>query len=127
MYEYYNPNPDIELNASDCVVRALSKALDMSWDYTYILLSIQGYIDHDIFASDRVWNNLLYDLGYKRKFLPDTCPHCYTVGDFARDNNKGVYVLGTGKHAVTVANGRVWDSWDSSKETPLYFFEIAKE
>ena len=124
MYVYYNPNPDPNINASDCVVRALTKAFDISWDTAYIMLSVQGYIDHDIFASDRVWNNLLADMGYQRYIIPNTCPVCYSVADFARENPEGTYILGTGKHAVCVSEGRIWDSWNSSREVPLYFFKI---
>lgn len=127
MFVYYNPNPDTEINASDCVVRALTKALDISWDTAYILLSVQGFIDHDIFASDRVWNNLLHDMGFKRNIIPNTCPICYTIADFAREHTEGIYILGTGKHAVCVHSGRIYDSWDSSREVPLYYFEIKKK
>ena len=31
MYKYFNPNPKNN-NANDCVIRALCKVLDKSWD-----------------------------------------------------------------------------------------------
>lgn len=34
----------------------------------------------------------------------------------------GVYVVGTGNHVVTVKDGEIWDSWDSSKEIPVYYW-----
>ena len=124
MYEYYNPNPNPNINASDCVVRAFSKAFDISWESAYVMLSAQGYQDRDIFASDRVWNNLLAEMGYERKMIPDTYPICYTIADFATENDKGTYIIGTGRHAVTVKNGCIYDSWDSSRETPLFYFKV---
>ena len=127
MYEYYNPNPDKTVSASDCVVRAITKALDVSWDTAYLMLSIQGYIDHEIFASDRVWNQMLFDMGYKRKAIPDTCPICYRIADFAADNSEGTFILGTGKHAVCVKNGVIYDVFDSSGEIPIFYFDMTKE
>ena len=35
MYSYFNPNPHSK-RVGDCVVRALSKATDKSWEDTYI-------------------------------------------------------------------------------------------
>lgn len=124
MYVYYNPNPDKKQNASDCVVRAMTKALNLTWNEAYMLLSIQGYIDHDIFATDRVWINLLHDLGYQRYMIPNTCPLCYTIEQFTKDHPTGTYILGTGKHAVCVQDGCIYDSWDSSEEIPLFYIEI---
>lgn len=54
MYEYYNPNPKNK-QTGDCVVRALCKALDKSWDEVYILLCVQGFIDKDWGNVNSVW------------------------------------------------------------------------
>ena len=42
MYEFYNPNP-LSKSVGDCVIRALSKALNKSWDDTAIELFIFAY------------------------------------------------------------------------------------
>jgi hypothetical protein len=44
------------------------------------------------------------------------------VADFAADHNKGTYILGTGRHAVTVKDGNWLDSWDSGAECPIYYY-----
>ena len=36
----------------------------------------------------------------------------------------GVYVIGTGTHAVAVVDGDYYDSWDSGNEVPSYFWRV---
>ena len=38
MYSYFNPNPIKNKRVGDCVIRAISKALNQSWEETYIEL-----------------------------------------------------------------------------------------
>jgi hypothetical protein len=121
-YIYYNPNP-LNLSVNDCTVRAISKAINMSWKETYLNLLIQGYMMCDVPSSNRVWGELLNRFGFKRRLLPDTCPNCYTIRDFCQDFPTGIYILGTGEHVVTIIDGDYYDSWDSGNEIPLYFFE----
>lgn len=40
-YINFNPNPDRKL-VGDCVIRAISKAMNQSWDDTYIGIMLQG-------------------------------------------------------------------------------------
>ena len=120
MYESYNPNPKGK-RVGDCVVRAISKALDQDWGKTYIDLCIQGLLVGDLPNSNAVLNSYLKKNKFKRYTLPD-CPDCYTVDDFCRQNPSGVFVLGTGTHVVTVIDGIIYDAWDSSDETPIYYY-----
>ena len=99
MYSHYNPNPRGN-RVGDCVVRAISKALDMSWEDTYIDLTIQGYIMGDLLSSNGVWGAYLKAKGFARNVIPENCPDCYTIEDFANEHREGVYVIGTGTHAV---------------------------
>jgi len=39
MWQYYQPNP-CGLSTGDCTVRAISKALDISWDEAHDILSV---------------------------------------------------------------------------------------
>lgn len=121
-YIFYNPNP-LGLSVGDCTVRAISKVTGLSWQETYLYLLIQGYMMSDMPSANRVWGELLKSFGFKRQLLPDTCPDCYTVRDFCRDNPIGTYLLGTGEHVVAVIDGNYYDSWDSGNEIPIYFFE----
>ena len=44
MYSYFNPNPIKNNRVGDCVIRAISKSLNQSWEETYIELCLLGYI-----------------------------------------------------------------------------------
>lgn len=122
MYVYFNNNPR-EKNTGDCVIRAVSKALGVSWLQAYMDLYVLGMQLGDLANSDAVWTAYLKSKGFKKRIVPDTCPDCYTVGQFATDHDEGVYVLGTGTHAVTVISGDVYDAWDSRNETPIFYME----
>ena len=107
-------------NVGDCAVRAISKALDIDWETAYLLIAKAGYDMGDMPSSDSVWGAVLRQHGFYRKSIPNSCPDCYTAGDFARDNSRGTFVLGFGGHCATIDNGILYDSWDSSNEIPQY-------
>lgn len=119
-YIYYNPNPN---NTGDCVIRALSKVLNQSWDITYWDLCDIGYLMFDWGNKNIVWDTYLRDCGFIRRVIPDTCPDCYTVKDFCIDHPYGRYVLATGEHTIAVVNGDVYDSFNSLNEHPIYYYE----
>lgn len=121
MWEYYQPNP-CGRTVGDCSVRAISKALNSSWEEAYDLITEFGRNMCDMPSSDSVWGAVLRKYGFYRKSIPNVCPNCYTVDDFCRDYPVGVYVLGFGGHVATVVDGILYDSWDSSKEIPIYFW-----
>lgn len=108
-FEYFNPSPS-GAKVGDCVIRALCKALNRSWEDVYVELCVQGFIMHDLPNSDPIWGAYLLSQGFKRFIIPDTCPYCYTVADFAKDHPKGIYILGTGSHAVAIQDGVIYDN-----------------
>lgn len=118
-FVYYNPNPAGK-KVGDCVIRALSKALDESWEKTYIGLALQGYKMRDLMNANHVWGAYLFDRGFQQAVIPNTCPDCYTVRQFCDDYPEGTYVLATGSHVVAVVDGDYFDEWDSGDETPVY-------
>lgn len=120
-YIEYNPNP-AGRRVGDCTVRAISKALNMGWEAAYIALTINGLQMGDMPSSNSVSGALLRQHGFYRKAVPDTCPLCYTVEDFCEDHPEGVYVLYCNEHVCTVDSGDVYDSWNSLKEVPQYYW-----
>ena len=122
MYVPFNPNPKRN-HVGDCTVRAISKATGESWDKTYSALSAQGYAMADMPSANHVWGAYLRKKGFVQHVLPDTCPDCYTVADFARDHPRGMYILALSGHVVAVNDGDYFDSWDSGDEIPLYYWE----
>lgn len=121
MYSQFNPNPQGN-RVGDCVIRAISKALNQTWEQTYIDLSLQGYLMGDLLSSNAVWGAYLKGKGFVRDIVSNDCPECYTINDFCNEYPQGIYVIGTGSHAVCVVDGVLYDSWDSSDETPIYFY-----
>ena len=120
-YRFYNPNPD-SLRVGDCVIRAICAVTGQEWDTTYTGAALQGYILKDMPSANHVWRAYLKSKGFRREIIPDTCPDCYTVADFANEHPKGKYVLGTGSHAVAVVDGTILDTWDSRGEVPIYYY-----
>ena len=118
-YVEWNPNP-VARSVGDCAVRAVAKALDMGWEAAYIALTINGLQMGDMPSSNSVINATLRQHGFKKANIPDECPDCYTIEDFAEDNPSGIFVVGTGNHVVAIKDGLYYDAWDSGREVPVY-------
>lgn len=121
MWTEYNPNPAGRM-VGDCAVRAVAAALGVDWETAYAMIASAGFAMGDMPSSDSVWGAVLRKHGFYRETLPNTCPECYTADDFCHDYPSGTYVLGFGGHVATVINGNLMDSWDSSKEIPVYMW-----
>ena len=121
MFIFTNPNPQ-GLFVGDCVVRAIAIATNRRWYDVFADLSVKALELSDMPSSNRVWAEYLKDEGWTRHIVPDTCPGCYTIADFAGEHFKGTYIVGTGTHVVAVIHGDVFDTWDSSAEYPLFYF-----
>lgn len=121
MYKFYQPNPR-EKRTDDCVIRALTKALDVDWETASIYAIIQQIRDSDIYTKNYVWGNLLLRNGYTKHHLPDTCADCYTIRDFADDHKQGMFIVGTGDHVVAVIDGDYYDTFDSGDAVPVVYY-----
>jgi hypothetical protein len=121
MYSEYNPNPH-NRRVGDCVIRAISKVLEMSWEDVFLALCLLGYVMGDLPSSNQVWGRFLRENGFTREAIPNDCPDCYTIEDFCAEHPQGIYVIGTGTHAVAIVDGCYYDTWQSGNETPIYYF-----
>lgn len=119
MWIHFNNNPTSR-NVGDCSVRAVSKALNISWEDAYAKIASNGYAMGDMPSSDSVWGSVLRQNGFYREAIPNECPDCYTAKDFCKDNPYGIFVLGFGGHVATVVDGDLYDSWNSENEIPVY-------
>lgn len=122
VWREYNPNPVRADGVGDCAVRAIAKALELTWEEAFARLAANGYLMGDVISSDTVWGSVLRQEGFIRAAIPNTCPDCYTVEDFCRDHPEGVYVLKSNGHVATVIDGSLFDSWDSSRQVPIYYW-----
>lgn len=65
---HYNPNPvQTSGGVGDCAVRAIAKALDLTWEQAYARLSLNGYLMGDMPNSDIVWGSVLRSEGFVRE------------------------------------------------------------
>lgn len=133
-YIRLNENP-FGLNTGDCVIRALSTALDYNWFMVHDELCFLSRKMADMPSSNRVWKTYLYNLGFEEYEAKNTCPNCLTVEDFAYAHPKGRYILSTceykkaeegifvtGSHVIALIDGNWYDTWDSGRDVPLSFF-----
>ena len=120
-WEMYEPNP-IRTGAIDCAVRAIAKALDVSWEKAHVMLSVNSFLMGSVQVDDDVWGSILRQHGFKRQIVSNSCPNCYTVDMFCEDHPKGTYVVKSQDHVATVRNGTLFDSWPSGGKTVLYFW-----
>ena len=121
MFRKYNPNP-LGKQVGDCVIRAISKITKQSWQDTYMDIVMEGFRMCDMPSSNSVIDAYLRSKGFRKSIIPNTCPECYTIADFADDHPNGVYLLATGEHVVSVVDGAYYDSWDSGDEVPVYYY-----
>jgi hypothetical protein len=122
MFILHNENPNNNL-VGDCVIRAIAKATDKSWEDIYVDICLQGFMMYDMPSSNNVWGTYLIEHNFDRYMIPNTCPHCYTIIDFCKDNPNGTFIVATGTHVVCIISGNYFDTWDSGHEIPLYFFK----
>ena len=118
-----NPNP-LGKQTSDCVVRAIAIATEQSWRRTYRELCELGEIEAEMPNSNSLWGLYLKQKGAEQFLLPESCPQCMTVRAFCERFPEGVYVIGTGTHAVACIDGDYMDSFDSGNEVPSYFWRV---
>lgn len=123
MWVQANPNP-LKKEVPDCVIRAISIALNQPWVQTFDELYSVARAEFNMPSADTVWGKYLYMKGFEPFVLPYTCPKCLTIKQFANEFPEGIYIIGTGSHAVAVIQGNYYDSWDSGSEIVTFFWRI---
>lgn len=115
---YYQPNDkDLKDKVGDCQVRALSKALGLTWleafDLTIpICREMQTYT---IFDGDRTKTmRAMQTLGFEYTGVSNKRgTKRPTVKEFAKNHSIGTYILKVANHVVAVVDGKYYDTWDS--------------
>lgn len=122
-FKYYQPNPTGQ-RTRDCVIRAISAALDMSWDDAFDIIAERAKQMGTTMDENAVYGSILRQCGFYRAVPPNNCPDCFTARDFCLSHPHGVYVLGFTGHVATVIDGQVWDSFDSTDEIVNYYWGL---
>ena len=126
MWVEYNANPERKHNG-DCTVRAISFAMDASWEQTFLGLATEGLLKHDMPSANSVWGLYLRQNGFDQHVIEKTCEGSYTLKDFCAEHPSGVFVVALPGHVVAICDGDYYDTWDSGEEPPLYYWERAGE
>lgn len=116
-YRPFNPNP-CNCRVGDCTIRAISKAMDQPWESIYCALAAYGLSCKDMPSANHVWGKYLQENGFKRYLIEDDS----TVEEFCRDHLNGTYILAIDGHVVCAVDGFYYDTWDSGKEFPVYYW-----
>ena len=111
IYIYYNPHPNQKL-VGDCVKRSLVKATGK--DYMELqreLNALKKITKAKKFNGNKNW------LYYVEKILKGIKLPEYRnmkIGDFAKLDKSGTYIISCRKHLVCVQDGKLYDTWNSS-------------
>lgn len=117
MYIEFNNNP-VGRRTGDCVVRAISKALNIGWEAAHLMLDVNAISMGDMPSADSVWGATLRQNGFYKHLVNGYV----TAEDFCEEHPKGIYVLAFGGHVATAISGSLFDAWDSSKEVVQYYW-----
>lgn len=118
MFIYYNVNPNDE-HIGDCVIRAISLALDIDYDIVVkLLLNNSKYFNCDLLVKD-CYAELLHNLGFK-------CYNGigYTVKEIAEDFSDKKLLIRIDSHLTCSLYGDVYDIWNTSYEPVDVFWII---
>lgn len=124
-YKYYQPNKkDLKDNYGDCVVRALTKLLNMEWLEVFNELipiaadlqcmpNAKPCYERYLKSKGFEYHGISNKKGTKRP----------TVDRFAKDHKEGAYFVRVANHVVAVVDGVYYDTWDSG-ECKMYGYWV---
>ena len=130
-YKYYQPNDkDLKDKVGDCQIRALSKALKLSWLETFdlILPICREQQVMDIFSCDlKKTQAALERIGFYYTGVSNKKgTKRPTVSSFAKDHPFGTYIAVVANHVVAVVDGFYYDTWDSGTCCLYGFYTLNK-
>lgn len=116
------------IKAGDCVIRALSKALNQSWEDIYRDLCEIGLKKHRMPNDRVVWGEYLKKKGWIKCSEPRNWDNTrMTVEAAVKYIKNKVLIINAGNLHVTCAiDGDVYDTWNCSKKT-MHTYWIRKE
>ena len=120
-FEYYQPNDHI---CGDCGIRAVSKALGLSWEDSLTLLYNTALKIKEAPGSCDCISECLKQFGFE--WVPITPKRGGTrssVSAFTKANNQGTYILRVSNHVVCAKNGKYYDIWDCGDKS-LYGYWV---
>lgn len=113
----YNHNPKGR-STSDCVVRAIAKALDMEWKDVLLDLTNLGVGKGYTFHDRRVYGEYLTQHGFVKQKQPRKWDNTkYKLGELGELSKSSVILVTIAKHMTVVVDNIVRDTWDCRGKT----------
>ena len=122
VYENLNPKKKV---TTDCVVRATCKALGKP--YIDVYQDMFGFsISSGLHLNDKKFlKKYLEHLGYGMLKQPKHQDNTkYTAREFAKEFNKGIYIVSIRKHITVIVDGKIHDIWDCSDKAVGNYWKI---
>lgn len=126
IYQYYQPNKkDLKDTQGDCVIRALTKALNEDWTTIFDKLVPIARENMCMPNSQTCWEPFLASNGFEYHGISNAKgTKRPTVESFTKEHKTGVYVLRVAHHIVCVADGKYYDTWDSGYKSLYGYWEM---
>ena len=121
----FNANPK-GWKTGDCVVRAISKATNTSWEVTYLRLCEIGASKCRMPNDKIVFELLLKNLGWQKHKMPRHSDNSrYTVRELADEFPTDEMIVSVAHHLSFVSYGTLIDTWNcGSKSVGNYWTRI---
>lgn len=105
----------------DCVVRALAKATNKTWDEVFQELCEIAFEEKQMPNDEAVWKAFAIKHGFIYRPLPKVQSGMKRpkVAGFVKGLGEGTYLLRVSKHLAMAKDGKYYDSWDCGSR-PLY-------
>jgi len=129
MFVKFQPNEKVK-NGNDYVVRALCKALNLSWLDVYSELNEVAMKKQIMPSDNKCFKEVLTNYGFEYVGIRNVKDvKRDTVQTFAKKNNKGTYILSIANHLTTIVDGDWFDIWDCGHKcvSSYYVLKTIKE
>ncbi len=125
IYRYSNPHPEGK-NVTDCVVRAITIAVDD--DYLEVrkhLNRVKKELKETSYKNKKFMDKYAKLNGWNKISFPAIKGVPRLRGkDFVKQYPKGTYILKLAGHIVTVVDGVYLDTWDSTEKMIYKAWEV---
>lgn len=130
-FQYYQPNKlDLKDKVGDCQIRALSKALGLTWVETFdkVMPICREQQVMDIFSCDlQKTKEAMARIGFEYVGISNKKGSKRpTVDRFAKEHTEGTYIAVVAHHVVAVVDGAYYDTWDSGECCMYGYYILAK-
>lgn len=112
-FKKYNKNPKQWKHEGDCVVRAISTAMNQTWDETYMELCYLGRKKCMMPNSKKLYEAYLKQMGWEKHKMPRHLDRSrYTVAEIIDENKNRTMIISMANHLTCAVDGTLIDTWD---------------